>query len=245
MKRTISSRSLGRGLTGVEGRKPNGFIAFAAKEGSPAADGDGRNSPFSAALLKHLTRPGLDIRKAFGYVRDDVMSATGNQQEPYTTNSLGGNDVALVPAPAAAAAGNDNANAEVRRNYELAERVGTKEAWDSFVTAHPSGFYTDLAKAQRNKLAVETARIEATEKARVAAEEQARLAAEGAQASEQAKAAAQSKAAEEARLAAEKKKRVEDERLEAAERAKAAAQAKAGEDKPRQEADKVGKIAPT
>jgi len=230
MKRTIASRSIGRGLVGVEANRPNTFIAFAAKEGSTAADGDGQNSPFSTALLEHLTTPGLDIRKAFGYVRDDVMSATSNQQEPYTTNSLGGNDVALVPAPAAAAAGNDNANAEVRRNYELAERVGTKEAWDSFVTAHPSGFYTDLAKAQRNKLAAETARIEATEKARVAAEEQARLAAEGARASEQAKAAAQSKVAEEARVAAEKKKRIEDEKLEAAERARAAAQAKAAED---------------
>jgi uncharacterized caspase-like protein len=230
MKRTIASRSIGRGLVGVEANRPNTFIAFAAKEGSTAADGDGQNSPFSTALQKHLTTPGLDIRKAFGYVRDDVMSATSNQQEPYTTNSLGGNDVALVPAPAAAAAGNDNANAEVRRNYELAERVGTKEAWDSFVTAHPFGFYADLAKAQRNKLAAETTRIEATEKARVAAEEQARLAAEGARASEQAKAAAQSKAAEEARVAAEKKKRIEDEKLEAAERAKAAAQAKAAED---------------
>jgi len=198
MKRTISSRSLGRGLIGVEASKPNTFIAFAAKEGSTAADGDGRNSPFSAALLKHLTRPGLDIRKAFGFVRDDVMTATGNQQEPYTTNSLGGNDVALVPAPAPPPAANGNANADIRHDYELAERVGTKEAWDSFVAANPSGFYTDLAKAQRNKLAAETARIAATEKARNAAEEQARLAAEGAKASEQAKAAAQSKAAEEA-----------------------------------------------
>jgi uncharacterized caspase-like protein len=204
MKRTISSRSLGRGLIGVEATKPNTFIAFAAKEGSTAADGDGKNSPFSAALLKHLTRPGLDIRKAFGFIRDDVMSATGNQQEPYTTNSLGGNDVALVPAPAPPPVANANANADIRHDYELAERVGTKEAWDSFVAANPSGFYTDLAKAQRNKLAAETARIAATEKARKAAEEQARLAAEGAKASEQAKAAAQSKAAEQERLAAEK-----------------------------------------
>jgi Caspase domain len=219
MKRTMSSRSLGRGLIGVEANKPNTFIAFAAKEGSTAADGDGKNSPFSAALLKHLTRPGLDIRKAFGFVRDDVMSATGNQQEPYTTNSLGGNDVALVPAPAPPPAASGNANAEIRHDYELAERVGTKEAWDSFVAANPSGFYTDLAKAQRNKLAAETARIAATEKARNAAEEQARLAAEGAKASEQAKAAAQSKAAEEARLAAEKKQADEAKRA-AAEQAK-------------------------
>jgi hypothetical protein len=154
MQRTIAARSLGRGLVGVEANKPNTFIAFAAKEGTTAADGDGNNSPFSAALVKYLIKPGLDIRKAFGFVRDDVMNATGNQQEPYTTNSLGGNDVALVPAPAATA----NANTDVRRDYELAERVGTREAWDSFVTAHPSGFYADLAKAQRNKLAAEAGR---------------------------------------------------------------------------------------
>ncbi|SHL12517.1 Uncharacterized protein, contains caspase domain [Bradyrhizobium lablabi] len=239
MKRTVAARSLGRGLVGVEANRPNTFIAFAAKEGSTAADGDGQNSPFSTALLKHLTRPGLDIRKAFGYVRDDVMSATGNQQEPYTTNSLGGNDVALVPAPAAAPAANDNANAEIRRDYELAERVGTKEAWDSFVAAHPSGFYADLAKAQRNKLAAETARIEATEKARLAAEEQARLAAEGAKASEQAKAVAQSKAAEEAKLAAEKKTQVEDAKVAAAERAKAAEDARLAGEKARMEAEKA------
>jgi Caspase domain len=139
MKRTIASRSLGRGLVGVEANKPNTFIAFAAKEGSTAADGDGNNSPFSAALLKHLTRPGIDIRKAFGYVRDEVMNATGNQQEPYTTNSLGGNDVALVPAPAALRPASGNASADIRRDYELAERVGTREAWDSFVAANPSG----------------------------------------------------------------------------------------------------------
>jgi len=236
MKRTISSRSLGRGLIGVEANKPNTFIAFAAKEGSTAADGDGKNSPFSAALLKHLTRPGLDIRKAFGFVRDDVMSATGNQQEPYTTNSLGGNDVALVPAPASPSAASGNANADVRHDYELAERVGTKEAWDSFVAANPSGFYTDLAKAQRNKLAAETVRIAATEKARNAAEERARLAAEGAKASEQAKAAAQSKAAEEARLAAEKKKQIEDAKLKAAEQAKVGEQERLATEKANKEA---------
>src|SRR5882757_8276443 len=168
MKRNIASRSLGRGLVGVEANKPNTFIAFAAKEGSTAADGDGRNSPFSGALVKYLTKPGLDIRRAFAFVRDDVMSATGNQQEPYTTNSLGGNDVSLVPAPSVPAVPVVDANAETRRDYELAERVGTRDVWDSFIAAHPSCFYTDLAKAQRNKLAVLAERVAATEKARAA-----------------------------------------------------------------------------
>jgi uncharacterized caspase-like protein len=162
MKRTLASRAVGRGLVSVEATRPNTFIAFAAKEGSTASDGDGPNSPFSTALLKYLTQPGLDIRKAFGFVRDDVMNATGGQQEPYTTNSLGGNDVALVPAPAVPPppAASSNPNADIRADYELAERVGTKEGWDSFVAAHPSGFYTDLAVAQQKKLAAasETAR---------------------------------------------------------------------------------------
>jgi uncharacterized caspase-like protein len=239
MMRTVASRALGRGLAGVEPARPNTLIAFAAKGGSTAADGDARNSPFTLALLKHLAKPGLELGKAFRLVRDEVMNATGNRQEPFVYGSLGGNDVALVPAPAAPPAAS-GANAEIRRDYELAERVGTKEAWDSFVASYPTGFYTDLAKAQRNKLAAEAARIAATEKARDAAEEQARLTAEGAKASEQAKAAAQSKAAEEARLAAEKKKQVEETKVAAAEQAKAAAQAKAAEDaeKARQAAEK-------
>jgi uncharacterized caspase-like protein len=231
MKRTVASRSLGRGLAGVEPSKPNTLIAFAAKGGSTASDGDSKNSPFTTALLKYLAKPGLELGKAFRLVRDDVMNATANRQEPFVYGSLGGNDVALVPAPAVApAAANANANADLRRDYELAERVGTKEAWDSFILANPSGFYTDLAKAQRNKLAAEAARIAATEKAREAAEERTRLAAEGAKSAEQAKAATQSKAAEEARLAAEKKKQIEDAKVAAAEQAKVAAQAKAAEE---------------
>lgn len=239
MKRTLAARSLGRGLAGVEPSRPNTLIAFAAKAGSTASDGDSKNSPFTTALLKHLAQPGLELGKAFRLVRDDVMNATGNRQEPFVYGSLGGNDVALVPAPVAPAAAGGGANAEMRRDYELAERVGTREGWDSFIAAHPSGFYTDLAKAQRNKLAAEAARIEATEKAHKATEDQARLAAEGAKAAEQAKAAREAKAAEEAKQAAEKKKREEDEKVAAAQKAKAAAQAKADdEEKARLAAEK-------
>jgi hypothetical protein len=229
MKRTVSSRSLGRGLAGVEPTRPNTLIAFAAKGGSTAADGDNRNSPFTTALLKYLARPGLELGKAFRLVRDDVMNATGNRQEPFVYGSLGGNDVALVPAPASPPTASASGNADIRRDYELAERVGTREAWDSFVAANPSGFYADLARAQRNKLAAEAARIAATEKARQAAEEKARLAAEGAEVTDQAKAAERAKAAEEARLAAERKKQAEDAKLVAAEQVKLAEQARTAE----------------
>jgi uncharacterized caspase-like protein len=236
MKRTVSSRSLGRGLAGVEPARPNTLIAFAAKGGSTASDGDTRNSPFTTALLKYLARPGLELGKAFRLVRDDVMNATGNKQEPFVYGSLGGNDVALVPAPASPPVA--SANVDIRRDYELAERVGTKEAWDSFVAANPSGFYSDLAKAQRNKLAAETARIAATERARGAAEEQARLTAEKKKQIEEARAAAaQAKAAEDERLAAEKVRR-EAEKAKKPEEAKVASAEQAVPKEDRPNADK-------
>ncbi len=58
------------------------MMAFAAKAGSTASDGDSKNSLFAAALVNHLTEPGLDLCKAFGFVRDDVLKATGNAQGP-------------------------------------------------------------------------------------------------------------------------------------------------------------------
>ena len=108
MKRTVASRALGRGLAGVEPGKPNTLIAFAAKGGSTADDGAGANSPFTTALLKHLTTPGLDLRQAFGLIRDEVMKATDNKQEPFVYGSLGGATVTLVPnAPVAQSASFD------------------------------------------------------------------------------------------------------------------------------------------
>jgi uncharacterized caspase-like protein len=83
MKRTMGSRAVGRGLAKVEPTSPNTLIAFAAKAGSTASDGDSKNSPFTAALVKYLPKPGLDLRKAFGFTRYDVLRATNNRQEPF------------------------------------------------------------------------------------------------------------------------------------------------------------------
>jgi uncharacterized caspase-like protein len=223
MKRTIGSRAIGRGLAKVEPGSPNTLIAFAARAGSTASDGDGKNSPFTTALVKYLPRPGLDLRKAFGFARDDVLKATGNKQEPFVYGSLGGDDVSLVPAMAApvVTAPAANPSADIRRDYELALQLGTRSGWNSFLATYPNGFYSDLAKGQIDKVASEEARVAATEKARLATEEKAHLAAEGARQVEQAKAAADAKAAEVARIEAEKAKAVEQAKTAAAERARA------------------------
>ena len=128
MKRTVASRAIGQGLAKVEPTSPNMLIAYSAKAGSTAPDGDGKNSPFTVALSKHLTTPGLDVRRAFGFVRDDVLKTTSNRQEPFVYGSLGGEDVPLVPAPQGRAARRLRANpqADIRRDYELALQIGNK-----------------------------------------------------------------------------------------------------------------------
>lgn len=226
MKRTLASRAIGRGLAKVEPTSPNTMIAFAAKAGSTASDGDSRNSPFAVALVEHLPKPGLDLRKAFGFVRDDVLKTTGYKQEPYVYGSLGGDDVPLV-AKQAPTGPQANPQEAIRRDYELALQLATRDGWEAFLAAYPEGFYANLAKGQLNKIAAEETRASAEQKARAAEQEKARLMTERAQKAEQEKAAAAAKAAEEARIAAEKKKEIEQAKAEAAERERKAAEAAA------------------
>ena len=227
MKRTIASRATGRGLAKVEPTSPNTMIAFAAKAGSTASDGDSRNSPFAAALVEHLPKPGLDLRRAFGFVRDDVLKNTSNKQEPYVYGSLGGNNSPLVPAKPVAAGPQADPQSAVRRDYELALQLGTREIWEAFLRTYADGFYAELAKGQLKRIGAEEARAAAAEKARLAEQEKARLVAEGAKQAEVAKAAAAAKAAEEARITAERARQIEQEKAAAAEKARLAEQEKA------------------
>ena len=156
MKRTMSNRSIGRGLAKVEVSTSDTLIAFAAKAGSTALDGDGKHSPYTTALVKHLATPDLDLRIALGRVRDDVMKATSRKQEPFFYGSLGGSVISLFRSPevnaAAQSAGRADDPADMRRDYELYERLGTKEGWETFLQLYPSGRFADLARMQLTKL---------------------------------------------------------------------------------------------
>jgi len=218
MKRTVASRTVSRGLARIEPTTTNTLVAFAAKAGLTALDGNSANSPYATALVRHIATPGLDLRRAFGFIRDDVLQATGNRQEPYVYGSLGGADVALVPAKPAALAPVASAQAETRRDYELALQLGNKDALSAFLNQYPDGYYASLAKLQLTKIAAEETRVAATEKARLAEQERARLAAEGAKRADQEKAAADAKAAEDVRIAAERTKQAAQEQVAAAER---------------------------
>jgi uncharacterized caspase-like protein len=221
MKKTLATRAIGRGLAKVEPASPNTLIAYSAKAGSTAQDGASNNSPFTTALATHLTKPGLDIRRAFGFVRDDVLKTTNNRQEPYVYGSLGGDDVPLVakrsvaPPPPAPA---PDAQADIRRDYELALQVGNRGAFEAFLAQHSDGFYASLAKLQLDKIAADQAHTAAVEKSRQAEQERDRLAAAGAQKEAQVKAEADAKAAEQARIETEKAKQVAQQQAADAER---------------------------
>ena len=97
MRLTVASRSIHRGLARIE---PAGgtLVAYAAKGGEEAIDGDGTaNSPFAAALVGRLATPGLEVGKLFRLVRDDVLKATGQKQEPFVYGSLPGEDLFFRP----------------------------------------------------------------------------------------------------------------------------------------------------
>ena len=166
------TRGVSMGLAGVDQSVADTLIAFAAKAGSVSYDGDGANSPFTTALLKYITQPGLDIRLALGKVRDDVLRATNHRQEPFVYGSLGGDTVALVPAVAEApsapaapppgvslaaparppVAAPPSADTSEVSDYRTAEQVGSLDGWRAFLAVYPDGSYARLARAEIDKL---------------------------------------------------------------------------------------------
>ena len=166
MKRSMGSRAIGRGLAKVEPESPNTLIAFAAKAGSTASDGDSKNSPFTAALVKYLPRPGLDLRRAFGYARDDVLKATNNKQEPFIYGSLGGDAVALVPAPVETTAGTPKPLVDAALELAFWESIKNDknpDLFQAYLNRYPKGVFADIATLnlrQQKTAALESATVE-------------------------------------------------------------------------------------
>jgi tetratricopeptide (TPR) repeat protein len=64
------------------------LIAFATAPGQVALDGEGANSPFSAALTRHIGTPGLEVQQMLTRVRAEVVAATKGKQVPWSNSSL-------------------------------------------------------------------------------------------------------------------------------------------------------------
>jgi uncharacterized caspase-like protein len=86
------AKGLTTGAGGLAAPSPDRgtLVAYAARDGAVALDGNGRNSPFNIALRTNIVKPDLEISLLFRQVRDDVLEATANQQEPTTYGALPG-----------------------------------------------------------------------------------------------------------------------------------------------------------
>jgi uncharacterized caspase-like protein len=89
----VASRGVSRGLAPINVSEGT-LISYATKDGSVAQDGDGKNSPFTSALLEHIGDPD-DIAVVLRKVREKVMKTTGNKQQPWEYGSLTGGELVL------------------------------------------------------------------------------------------------------------------------------------------------------
>ncbi|GJD98790.1 caspase family protein [Methylobacterium isbiliense] len=176
LARSIKSRSVAvrSGLSEIAVNSAAGtLIAFATDPEKTALDGTGgRNSPFTAALLKHLETPGVSISTVMDRVREEVWRSTGEKQRPWVNTSIIGefylNPVAapvqvaaatpeglgsaLPAAPAALAAPQAFAAPQALeiKLWEAAERSNTTEDYKAYLEAHPNGYFAQIA---RNRIA--------------------------------------------------------------------------------------------
>ncbi|WP_165405971.1 caspase family protein [Bradyrhizobium genosp. SA-3] len=148
MKRSISTRAVARGLAPTE-PSDNVLIAYAARDGTTASDGDGRNSPFTASLLRHIETPGLEISFLFRRVRDDVMAATKREQQPFVYGSLSKEEIYLN-APVA------SAQVPAASALTPAAPAEDEKFWLAIQTSTVAGLYEEfLARYPRSDHAAE------------------------------------------------------------------------------------------
>jgi formylglycine-generating enzyme required for sulfatase activity len=94
---TRSMRSADRGLATMDA--PAGIlIAYSTAPGAVAADGSGRNSPYTEALTQAMRNLHEPVEQVFKHVRVGVMGATSGKQVPWESSSLTG-DFYFAAAP--------------------------------------------------------------------------------------------------------------------------------------------------
>lgn len=180
------SASVGMGLAEMKVEENGGegsVIAFATSPGDVALDGEGSNSPFTTALLRHLDAPNTSIQSVMTRVTGDVYRETGERQRPWVNASLIG-EVFLnrvsTPAPAqnvqVAALGDAATTTTVSpvvtqsttvQNSAMALEV-EKVMWESakagntiadynlYIARYPNGLFKEFAQNAINRLSADT-----------------------------------------------------------------------------------------
>lgn len=118
------------------------LVAFSTAPGTVAADGAGRNSPFTTALLRRIETPGIELRQMLAEVRRDVREATGGRQVPWEHSALEGTFY-FTGGPTPGAAGTELVFWESVRNS------ADRHDLEAYLARFPQGAFVELA---RNRL---------------------------------------------------------------------------------------------
>jgi uncharacterized caspase-like protein len=152
------SVSVGQGLAEMKSGEGT-LIAFATGPGQTALDGtDGQHSPFTRALIKHITEPGIEIQQAMTQVRAEVNDETNKGQLPWGHTNLTGSvylNPAAAPMAAAAPAANaaapavasaPSAGSDIELEFWRSVRDSNKpEELNAYITNYPNGQFKSLA----------------------------------------------------------------------------------------------------
>jgi hypothetical protein len=144
--------SIGRGMSKVEA--PRGtIVSFATQSGQVAADGDGRNSPYTTAFLKHIEER-QEIGDVFRDISSDVYEASGKAQLPELSLSIIGKfylngPVSITVAPAAAQpAPQPDPCGPAEAHWRAADTIGTVGAYEDHLVRFATCSFANLARAR-------------------------------------------------------------------------------------------------
>ncbi len=154
------STSVGQGLAEVK-TGVGTLISFSTQPGNVALDGEGRNSPYTSALLKQIETPGRDILTILASVRGDVVKSTGGKQVPWEhTSLLGpvvlstlvGGEGARPAIPDQSASPQPQPGSSAAEAWPLVKDTTNVSALEAFVRRYGDTFHGDLAKARLAEL---------------------------------------------------------------------------------------------
>jgi hypothetical protein len=137
-----------RGLSRVDVGRGGVLVAFATGPGEVAVDGLGskRNSPFTAALLKYIETPGLEIRSLLTRVTKDVFDETKGMQRPWQNSSLE-DDLYFLPTAPSPAASSAQSLVTLDSMFWDAIKLSNHPAdYKAYLARFPKGTFVELAK---------------------------------------------------------------------------------------------------
>gem|GEM_PF-4085207 len=82
-----SMTGVSKGLALMDAPKGS-YIAFSTRPGALSGDGIARNGLYTSKLLKHIRTPGLSLVDLFMTVRNEVIAASNDTQEPWDNHAL-------------------------------------------------------------------------------------------------------------------------------------------------------------